>query len=189
MTFAHGVEDYGYLAVLVGCFIEGETVLLLAALAAQAGFLALPQVVIAAALGGFLSDQTAYLVGRHFGARLITASPHLVRLQPRIRAHLDRHANWVAFSVRFAIGLRTALPVTIGASGLAPARFALPNALGALAWSTLVGGVGYGAGSIVLPWIEQATSYAPLAIVVIALFLLVAYALWRFSRVWWTRRS
>jgi len=189
MTFAHGVEEYGYLALLVGCFIEGETVLLLAALAAQAGYLALPQVVIAAALGGFLSDQTAFLAGRHFGGKLIAASPRLVRLQPRIRAHLQRHANWVAFSVRFAIGLRTALPVTIGASGLAPARFALPNALGALAWSTIVGGAGYGAGSIVLPWIEQATSYAPLVIVAIALLVLAAGALWRFSRVWWTRRS
>lgn len=139
----HALVEYGYGAVIVGCFLEGETVLLLAGVAAQLGYLALPQVVAAAAIGGFCSDETAFFVGRHFGPRLVGWSPRLATIQPAIRRKLQQHAIWVGFTVRFAIGLRTAVPVVVGASGLAPIRFALPNAAGAIAWAIAIGGAGY----------------------------------------------
>ena len=42
------VADYGLLAIAVGCYLEGETVLLLGGLGAQQGWLPLPGVIAAA---------------------------------------------------------------------------------------------------------------------------------------------
>ena len=39
------IEHYGYFAVFLGCFLEGETVLVLAGFAAHMGYLSLPGVI------------------------------------------------------------------------------------------------------------------------------------------------
>ena len=39
------IENYGFAAVLVGTFLEGETILILAGLAAHLGYLNLPLVI------------------------------------------------------------------------------------------------------------------------------------------------
>jgi len=58
------IDHYGYLAVFVGTILEGDTVLMLAGFAAHRGYLSLPLVLGAAALGGFLGDQFWYWLGR-----------------------------------------------------------------------------------------------------------------------------
>jgi membrane protein DedA with SNARE-associated domain len=42
MTLEPFVEAYGYLAVLAGTFVEGETILVLGGFAASRGYLGLP---------------------------------------------------------------------------------------------------------------------------------------------------
>ena len=65
----------GYLAVFVGCFLEGETVLALAGVAAEHGYLSLPVVVATGALGGIVGDQTLFFVGRRYGNRIFARFP------------------------------------------------------------------------------------------------------------------
>jgi len=48
-----------------------------------------------------------------------------------------------AFAVRFAYGMRIAGPMLIGASSMPPLRFAVLNALSAIAWALLVGAAGW----------------------------------------------
>src|SRR4051812_18405528 len=50
--------------------VPSETAVITAGVVAAAGDLSLPLVVAAAALGAFLGDNTAYLVGRRFGVRI-----------------------------------------------------------------------------------------------------------------------
>ena len=57
MDFAALVHTYGYAAVFIGSFLEGETTLALGGFAAQRGHLALPWVIAVAEAGGFLGDQ------------------------------------------------------------------------------------------------------------------------------------
>jgi membrane protein DedA with SNARE-associated domain len=51
------IEEYGYIAVFVGAFLEGETVLVLAGFAAHRGHLDLPRVITMAMFAGWLGDQ------------------------------------------------------------------------------------------------------------------------------------
>jgi membrane protein DedA with SNARE-associated domain len=51
VTLESIIETYGYWALLVGTFFEGETVLVLGGFAAHRGYLTLPWVILAAFIG------------------------------------------------------------------------------------------------------------------------------------------
>ncbi len=57
------IEHYGYAAILIGTFLEGETILVLAGLAAHQGYLVLSWVISAAFLGSLCGDQLFFIWG------------------------------------------------------------------------------------------------------------------------------
>ena len=57
MDLQNFIENYGYVTILIGTFLEGETILALAGLAAHQGYLLLPGVILAAFLGSLCGDQ------------------------------------------------------------------------------------------------------------------------------------
>lgn len=145
-NIAEWVHSDGYIAVAVGTFLEGESVLLIAGAAAVRGHLAMPAVTAIAALASFLGDQMYFLVGRRYGAALLARYPSLQPRAARVRGLLDRHHLPLILSIRFLYGLRIAGPIAIGMSNVSWPRFLLLNGLGALLWATLIASVGYGAG-------------------------------------------
>lgn len=146
MSIAEWVQSYGYLAVAVGTFLEGESVLLIAGAAASRGHLAMPAVIAVATLASFLGDQLYFLVGRRYGAALLARYPSLQPRAARVTGLLDRHHLPLILSIRFLYGLRIAGPMAIGMSSVSWPRFLLLNALAAVLWAVLIAGVGYGTG-------------------------------------------
>lgn len=146
MNIAAWVQSYGYVAVAVGTFVEGESVLLIAGAAAARGHLWLPGVIAVAALASFLGDQLFFLVGRRYGVALLARYPSLQPRAARVNGLLDRHQLPLILSIRFLYGLRIAGPIAIGMSHVSWARYALLNGLGALLWAVLIASLGYGAG-------------------------------------------
>lgn len=144
---------FGYAAVFVGSFLEGEAVLILAGLAAQHGFLSFAAVIGAGAAGGFLGDQLLFFMGQRYGERLIARFPALAARAPRVRALLRRWDAAAVILIRFIYGLRIAGPIVIGSCGIPAWRLALFNLVGALLWAPLVAGVGYLAGEAIEQWI------------------------------------
>lgn len=61
------VARYGYLAVLVGTFLAGGTILVLAGFAAHRGWLELPFVLLAAFAGSAAGDQFYFTIDRRRG--------------------------------------------------------------------------------------------------------------------------
>ena len=55
------IENYGYAAIFIGTFLEGETILILAGLAAHQGYLVLTWVILAAFLGSLCGDQLFFI--------------------------------------------------------------------------------------------------------------------------------
>jgi membrane protein DedA with SNARE-associated domain len=51
------IIQFGYPAILVGTFLEGETILVIAGMAAHRGYLDLPVVIGAAFIGTLFGDQ------------------------------------------------------------------------------------------------------------------------------------
>jgi membrane protein DedA with SNARE-associated domain len=64
MPFTQLLADHGYLAVLIGSLLEGETILVLAGFAAHQGHLSLPLVLAIAFVGGTFGDQIFFWLGR-----------------------------------------------------------------------------------------------------------------------------
>jgi membrane protein DedA with SNARE-associated domain len=58
VTFESLIQDYGYLAILIITFIEGETIVILAGVAAHLNFLDINWVIVTAIIGSFAGDQT-----------------------------------------------------------------------------------------------------------------------------------
>ena len=184
MTLQSFVEQYGYFAVFVGCFLEGETILVLGGFAAYLGYVSLPGVMAVAALAGFVGDETWFFVGRRYGERILARFPKLAKARPYVAEKLRRYGNWVVLFMRFAIGLRVAGPIIIGASGMTPKRFMPPNAAGAIAWAVVIASAGYVFGTAFSAMLQHAKRYEHIAFAAIAAAVLVVVA----GRGWWIAR-
>lgn len=60
MNWTDLIQHYGYFAILIGSFFEGETVLMLGAYAVHQHVFNFWLLIIVAMLGGFLGDQLYY---------------------------------------------------------------------------------------------------------------------------------
>ncbi|MCA8949082.1 MAG: DedA family protein [Planctomycetes bacterium] len=137
------VVTYGYWAIVLGTFLEGETILLVGGYAAHRGWLALPFVMLAAFAGSAAGDQLYFLLGRWRGARLLARHPDWVSRVERARQLLHTHRNAIVLGCRFLYGLRIVIPFAVGAAGIAPARFFALNLVGAAVWAAAFGYGGY----------------------------------------------
>jgi membrane protein DedA with SNARE-associated domain len=155
MDLAELLRAWGYPAIVIGAFLEGETVLLLAGFAAHAGYLELQWVIAGAFAGSALGEQFYFLLGKRYGERVIARFPRLQRQAARVRALLARHQTGAILSVRFLYGLRTVGPMAIGASGVRWLRFTALDSLAAIVWASGVAGAGYAFGKGVELWLGE----------------------------------
>ena len=63
------VTHFGYMAILIGTFLEGETILVLGGFLAHRGYLHLPWVIASAFAGTFAGDQLYFYLGRFKGMK------------------------------------------------------------------------------------------------------------------------
>lgn len=178
------LERYGYIAVLVGTFFEGESVLLLAGALAHQGFLSLPLVTLAAFAGAVLGDQTWFRVGRRFGPAFLVRYPRLQKHHARAQALLQRFGDWFVIGFRFIVGIRSVTPLLVGSTTYRASRFLVLNLLGCAMWSTAIAATGYFLGVGIKSVFERTGHIQELALAAIA----VLAVLFVVTRAWWVRR-
>ena len=185
MTLSELVANYGYLAVAVGCVLEGETVLLVAGYAAHRGMLDLRWVMAVALVSSFAGDQCWFWLGRRHGASLIDRFASIRRLVPRVQAMIRAHQDALVLGVRFMVGVRVAGPVLMGWSGVSAYRFLVLNFLGAGIWAGAVGGAGYAFGEALERMLPAFKEVEEGVLVVLMVGALVVHA----ARAWRNRRG
>jgi len=137
------IEHYGYLAVLIGTFLEGESVLVLAGFAAHRAYLSLPLVICAAFAGTLFGDQLFYYIGRKHSQAVLAWRPSWKPRVEKAQKLIERHQILIILGFRFLYGLRTVTPFSLGIAGVPRKVFIPLNVLGALIWSVVVGCAGY----------------------------------------------
>lgn len=142
------LHDYGYLALFIGTFLEGETILVLAGFLAFRGYLQIDLVVLTAFFGSYSGDQLWYFLGRRHGRRLLARKPRWQVLGDKALSHLRKHPDLWVLGFRFVYGLRTVMPVAIGLSGYPPLRYLLLNGIGAAIWAMALGFGAFHFGSV-----------------------------------------
>ncbi|MBS0454897.1 MAG: DedA family protein [Proteobacteria bacterium] len=167
MSLHRFLVEYGYLAVLGGSLLEGETVLVLAGFAAHQGHLSLPLVIVIAFFGGMIGDQIFFFVGWRYGAALLRRMPFLATRAERVNRALVRHQAWLIIGVRFMYGLRIVGPIVIGMSDVRARHFLRFNMIGAAIWAVLVAGAGYLFGHTLKWFIADLERYEGVALLLI----------------------
>jgi membrane protein DedA with SNARE-associated domain len=145
------IAEYGvwvYAIIFAWAFLEGETFVIFAGIAAHHGSLTLSTVFLCAWFGSFAGDQVYFWVGRRWGDKLLVKVP---RWRPAVAVGLDflrRYDTVFILSFRFLYGVRQLASFAIGMSGVAPARFAFLNFIAAGLWAGSFAGFGYFVGQV-----------------------------------------
>ena len=142
------IDAYGYWAVAIGAFLEGETVLALAGLAAYRGYLDFYLVCVVAGICGFLGDQLYFFLGRYRGAKMLARFPNAHARAAKFDALLARYHAPLIVAVRFMYGFRILGPGMLGMGRVPAWKFMLFNFIGAAIWAPLVAGIGYVFGNV-----------------------------------------
>lgn len=137
------IVEYGYWAVLIGTFLEGETILILAGVAAQIGALDLSLVILSAFVGSSCGDQLYYFIGRWKGNALLDRFPRWKNSAAKVGDHVQRHQNLIILTFRFFYGLRNVTPFVLGISRVAIPRFVVLNLIGAAIWACAFASIGF----------------------------------------------
>lgn len=142
MDWSTLLQHYGYFAIVVGTFFEGETVLLLAAYALHQHLLNFWWVIGAAMLGGFFGDQLYYQIGARYGDQFIQKRPKLRQKFQQASQLIQRYPILTILLMRFAWGLRTVIPISFGIQHYSLWRYMLINIIACLIWAVLVVSIG-----------------------------------------------
>ena len=106
MNIEHLLNTYGYLALFIGTFAEGESVLVLGGILAHSGHLELTAVIVTAFVAAVLGNQLYFYLGRRHAQGFLRRFPRLtiiaLLLFPLISA--IRADTWAAFAYEIGSG-------------------------------------------------------------------------------------
>lgn len=139
----HLVEQYGLIAVFLGCVAEGESAALLGGFFAHQHVFVLWQAFLAASIGAFVGGTLFFTLGRSFANH-----PLVIKLRGRPGfSHAYRlvsnHPDIFVLSNRFIYGLRLVGGIAAGLSAIAVTRFVILNVISSIVWAGLFTTIGY----------------------------------------------
>jgi membrane protein DedA with SNARE-associated domain len=137
------LKEYGYWALSLGTFLEGETAILVASSLSASGFFKVPYVIFFGFFGSFVSDWIYFLVGKLNGKLFLEKRPALQAKFAPVQNFFKTNRLQILFSYRFLYGFRIIIPITLGMSDLKIIQFLWYSILAGLIWATTVSTVGY----------------------------------------------
>src|ERR687886_2163189 len=182
-------DTWGYPIVLIGALLEntallglilpGGSLVLLGAVYAQQGALALPLVLLLGWLGMVLGTSLDYVFGRWALRSTLGHTRLMARLEPKLgeaERFLERHGAWAFLLAHFIGHIRSFVAITAGTSSLPYRRFLLYEGTAAFAWNLVFVGAGYLAGENV-ERLQRLVSGTGLAVAIVLLIVFVSYRL------------
>jgi membrane-associated protein len=135
-------------------FLPGDSLLFVVGALAGAELLNLPLVLGLLTAAAILGDQCNFLIGRHFGQRLLNADTRWFNRQHYDQAHAfyERYGSITIVLARFLPFIRTFAPFVAGVADMNRRRFTLFNVVGALIWVWGICTAGYLFGNI--DWVK-----------------------------------
>lgn len=137
------LDEYGYIALLVGTFFEGETAILVASSLIYRGFFEFPYTILFGFAGSFISDWLYFMIGRLNGRYFIDKRPALREKVAPIQHFFHTHQLQILLSYRFLYGFRVIIPVIIGMSRITLLQYLFYSVVSGMMWAFTVGSAGY----------------------------------------------
>jgi len=178
------LERFGYLAVFVGTFLEGEVILVMAGFFAERRYLTFYLVVLVAFAGAFSGHVFWFWLGRRYGVRLLDRFPRLKNHFGKGIRMFERYGAAAIIITQWLYGLRITCAVIIGMSRISIVKFLAYEAASCAVWAVVITGAGYYFGRAVesvLGKAEHIEKWGLLVLVTIAA-IMFAYHRWKERR-------
>jgi len=162
---------FGESGMFIGFFFPGDTLLIAAGVFAAQGKLPLALTILVIALAAIAGDNVGYHIGRRYGRRLFRKPDGIVFRQEYIQrseAFYEKHGSKTMLIAHFVPIVRTFAPPVAGVAMMNYKKFFLYDAVGDIAWATIVTLIGYWFGSKI-PDIDHYILLAVVAVMVITL--------------------
>jgi membrane-associated protein len=169
------IEQYGYWAVFIGTFAEGEAVFVAAAALAAAGLLEPWKVVVVAAIGAFIGHLFFFAIGRWRGMQIINSFEFLRTHHPKANKVLDHYAHWSIFIFQYLYGTRIVAAIMFGCSSIEFWRFFLLQIVNCITWAIVVYTAGHFLGIAALEILEH-YGFIGLMVVIGAIAIITLFA-------------
>lgn len=171
------LQDFGYLAVFIGTFLEGEAILIAAGFFASRNYLDPIAVTVVAFVGAYAGHLFWFWLGRVHGVKLLDRFPRMKRSFGKGMRVFERYGAAAIILTQWLYGLRITCAVIIGMSRIGLVKFFLYQALSCALWAVIVTAAGYYFGRAierVLGRVEHIEKYGLIIIVLFA----VGFWLW-----------
>ena len=137
------LPKYGYFAILIAAFWEGEVVLIAAGALCGSGYLDWRLTILAAAIGGSAGDQIYFYAAQDRAARAIQKSKRLSKWYPKVSKFVLRHGTLGVLLSRFAAGLRITIPLVCATAGMPAKKYSFLSLVSGFAWASFWVAVSY----------------------------------------------
>lgn len=179
------LEQFGYFAVFIGTFLEGEAILVAAGFFASRGYLNVVGVGAVAFAGAYVGHVFWFWLGRVHGVKLLDRFPNMKRHFGKSVRVFERYGPAAIVITQWIYGLRITCAVIIGMSRITLWKFLIYEAVSCAAWAVVITALGFYFGRViesVLGRVEHIEKYGLLIIVAIAV------GFWLYHR-WKERRA
>ncbi|HUP45193.1 MAG TPA: DedA family protein [Thermoanaerobaculia bacterium] len=173
------LERFGYLAVFLGTFLEGEAILVVAGFFAERGHMKVVPVTIYGFLGSYAGHLFWFWLGRRHGVRLLDRYPRMHRRFGNSMRMFERYGMGAIIVTQWLYGLRITCAVVVGISKISLLKFLLYEAISCMIWAIGITALGYYFGTAVQTLLGRYDHPERWGLLVI---LLVALGMWLWHR-------
>ena len=179
------LQKFGYLAVYVGTFLEGETILVLAGFFAERGYLHLPLVALCAFGGAYTGHVFWFWLGRSQGVKMLDRFPRMKKHFGKGIRIFERYGAPAIFITQWLYGLRITCAVIIGISKISTLKFLVYEAITCIVWAIIIAIAGFVFGTAVERILGRAAHIERYGLIAL---LVIGVGVWLYHR-WKEKRS
>jgi membrane protein DedA with SNARE-associated domain len=179
------LERFGYFAVFLGTFLEGEAILVMAGFFAERGYLNVWTVTGVAFAGAYVGHLFWFWLGRRHGVRLLDRFPRMKNHFGKSIRMFERYGAAAIIITQWLYGLRITCAVIIGMSRIGIVKFLIYEAISCFIWAAIITALGYYFGAAVEAVLGKAAHIEKYAL---GFIVLVAVGFWLYHR-WKEKRE
>jgi membrane protein DedA with SNARE-associated domain len=142
------ILSYRYVIVFLGSIFEGDATLLCASFLARREVMSFGAVLLTAAAATTLFNELLFYVSRKKGKAFLEKRMDRHPRYQRVQRWVHRRSIVLLLFSRYMFGLRLAIPMACGATGMRAITFSAVNIAGAVLWVLPVGLVGFFLGNV-----------------------------------------
>jgi len=145
-AIASFIKEYGVIAVFIGTFLEGESILIISGALVSQSFLNPLYVWIAATLGAWSGHIVWFVIGKFFGKTSVDKIANRYNLSNKVNyiyALISSNKIKTVVLLQYLYGVRMIGALTFGISDIKLQWFSIAEIINCSIWAFVIGSIGF----------------------------------------------